>query len=57
MQLDVTDTVAVSELAATLDRCDVLVANAGGAFGADTVATSSPEDWRTMYDVNVIGTG
>ena len=29
-QLDVTDAAAISELAATLDRCDVLVANAGG---------------------------
>jgi NADP-dependent 3-hydroxy acid dehydrogenase YdfG len=55
-QLDVTDKVAVGQLAATLDRCDVLVANAGGAIGADTVATSSAEDWQAMYDVNVIGT-
>jgi NADP-dependent 3-hydroxy acid dehydrogenase YdfG len=34
----------------------VLVNNAGGAFGADPVATADPEDWRAMYDVNVLGT-
>jgi NADP-dependent 3-hydroxy acid dehydrogenase YdfG len=54
--LDVTDRAAVDALAASLDRCDVFVANAGGAIGADTVQASSPEDWRTMYEVNVLGT-
>jgi NADP-dependent 3-hydroxy acid dehydrogenase YdfG len=55
-QLDVTDKAAVDALAASLDRCDVLVANAGGAIGADTVAAASPADWLTMYEVNVLGT-
>jgi NADP-dependent 3-hydroxy acid dehydrogenase YdfG len=55
-QLDVTDRSAVDALAATLDRCDVLVANAGGALGADPVASASPDDWRAMYEVNVLGT-
>ena len=55
-QLDVTDRGAVDALAESLDRCDVLVANAGGAIGADTVAASSPADWQAMYDVNVLGT-
>jgi NADP-dependent 3-hydroxy acid dehydrogenase YdfG len=54
-ELDVTDRPAVEALAATLDRCDVLVANAGGAVGAETVADSSPADWQAMYDVNVLG--
>lgn len=54
--LDVTDRTAVDALAASLQRCDVLVNNAGGAIGADPVATGDPADWRTMYEVNVIGT-
>ncbi|MER6613455.1 SDR family oxidoreductase [Streptomyces xantholiticus] len=54
--LDVTDRPAVDSFAAALDRCDVLVNNAGGALGADPVATGDPADWRRMYEVNVIGT-
>ena len=54
--LDVTDRAAVDALAASLDRCDVLVANAGGAVGGDLIADGSPDDWRAMYEVNVIGT-
>jgi NADP-dependent 3-hydroxy acid dehydrogenase YdfG len=55
-RLDVTDRAAVDALAGSLDRCDVLVANAGGAVGADTVADGNPADWLTMYQVNVVGT-
>ena len=55
-RLDVTDRPAVDALAASLDRCDVLIAYAGGALGADTVADASPEEWRTMFEVNVLGT-
>ncbi|MET9425143.1 SDR family oxidoreductase [Streptomyces sp. NPDC006540] len=54
--LDVTDRPAVDSFAATLERCDVLVNNAGGALGADPVATGDPADWRHMFEVNVIGT-
>ncbi|MET7637103.1 SDR family oxidoreductase [Streptomyces sp. NPDC005438] len=54
--VDVTDREAVDAFAASLDRCDVLVNNAGGAFGQDTVAGGDPADWRWMYEVNVLGT-
>jgi NADP-dependent 3-hydroxy acid dehydrogenase YdfG len=55
-QLDVTNRPAVEAFAAALDSCDVLVANAGGAIGGDTVAAGSPDDWLAMYEVNVLGT-
>ncbi|WP_159943581.1 MULTISPECIES: SDR family NAD(P)-dependent oxidoreductase [unclassified Nocardiopsis] len=53
--LDVTDRAAVDAFAASLDSCDVLVNNAGGAIGTESVATGDPADWRAMYEVNVLG--
>src|ERR1041385_4355185 len=37
------------------DKIDVLVNNAGGAHGLDTVAQGKDEDWETMMQVNVLG--
>ena len=54
---DVTDPASAAALAdAVGDTLHVLVNNAGGAFGADPVATADPEQWRAMFDVNVLGT-
>ncbi|OUC93933.1 SDR family oxidoreductase [Streptosporangium minutum] len=53
--LDVTSQESVDELAASLDRCDVLVNNAGGAVGLEPVASGDVADWQKMYDVNVLG--
>jgi NADP-dependent 3-hydroxy acid dehydrogenase YdfG len=55
VSLDVTDAASVAALAADLDVVHVLVNNAGGAFGADPIESADPEDWRAMYDVNVLG--
>lgn len=53
---DVTDRDAVATLAqAAGDVVHVLVNNAGGAFGSDPVESADPEQWRAMYDVNVLG--
>ncbi|MEU0566413.1 SDR family NAD(P)-dependent oxidoreductase [Nonomuraea sp. NPDC005983] len=54
--LDVTSQESVDALVASLDRCDVLVNNAGGALGVETVANGRLDDWQRMYDTNVLGT-
>jgi NADP-dependent 3-hydroxy acid dehydrogenase YdfG len=54
--LDVTDRAQVFDLAESLESCAVLVANAGGAIGADEIAVASDEDWLAMYQANVLGT-
>ena len=53
---DVTSQESVDALAAVVgERLDVLVNNAGGAFGAGPVSAADSDDWRRMYEVNVIG--
>ncbi|MGK4903937.1 SDR family NAD(P)-dependent oxidoreductase [Streptomyces albus] len=54
--LDVTDRTAVDAFAERFPTLDVVVNNAGGALGADPVATGDPDEWRRMYETNVIGT-
>ncbi len=53
---DVTNAEDVAALADVVGRrLDVLVNNAGGAFGTTPVAEADADQWRRMYDVNVIG--
>jgi len=35
---------------------DVLINNAGGAIGMDSVEDGSIDEWRLMYEINVLGT-
>lgn len=53
--LDVTSPESVGDLAASLDDVAVLVNNAGGAIGVEKIADADPEDWRAMYETNVLG--
>jgi NADP-dependent 3-hydroxy acid dehydrogenase YdfG len=53
---DVTSPASVAGLAEVVgDSLHVLVNDAGGAFGFNPVAEADPEDWRRMFDVNVLG--
>ena len=54
--LDVTDPQSVEALVDAVPVCDLLVANAGGAYDLEPVATADPETWARTYDVNVLGT-
>lgn len=56
VRADVTDDAEVQSLAAQLGRVDVLVNNAGGAKGLQTVAEADLDDWRWMWETNVLGT-
>ncbi|MER7275719.1 SDR family oxidoreductase [Dactylosporangium sp. NPDC000244] len=57
---DVTSDESVAALAAAVEALDgtveLLVNNAGGAIGAETVEDADLADWQWMFDVNVLGT-
>lgn len=56
VRCDVTSAEDVAALTAAVgDRLDLLVNNAGGAFGFEPVAEADLGAWRRMYEVNVIG--
>jgi NADP-dependent 3-hydroxy acid dehydrogenase YdfG len=55
LRLDVTDPASVEALAAELDEVAVIVHSAGGALGLDPIADADEEQWRTMYESNVLG--
>ena len=54
-RLDVTDAASVEAFAAALPRVDVLVNNAGNAFGAESIAEADEAKWRAMFELNVMG--
>ncbi|HEU4736326.1 MAG TPA: SDR family NAD(P)-dependent oxidoreductase [Solirubrobacterales bacterium] len=53
--LDVTDPDSVQAFAAAVDRCDVLVNNAGGALGLAPIEAADEGQWLQMYEANVLG--
>jgi NADP-dependent 3-hydroxy acid dehydrogenase YdfG len=55
VRLDVTDPASVAEVAEALPVLSVLVNNAGGALGLEPVAEADEENWRQMYETNVMG--
>jgi NADP-dependent 3-hydroxy acid dehydrogenase YdfG len=55
-RVDVTNAASVDAALAHMDRVDVLVNNAGGAFDAAPVAEADLDSWARTYDVNVLGT-
>src|SRR5690349_13684472 len=56
VRLDVTDPASVEAFAAAVPQAKLLVNNAGGAKGLDPVAQADEDDWRWMFETNVIGT-
>lgn len=53
--LDVTDPRSIEQLADAAPECDLLVANAGGAFDLAPLGEADVEVWARTYDVNVLG--
>ena len=53
---DVPDPTSVAQLAAAVESVDVLLNNAGGAIGQESVEDADVEQWSRMFDVNALGT-
>lgn len=56
---DITSDDEVAALAAWVGEgggLDVLINNAGGAIGMDSVEAGSIDEWRWMFEINVLGT-
>ena len=56
LALDVTDAGSVTAFCEQIPAVTLLINNAGGALGVETVAEAVDAKWETMYDSNVLGT-
>jgi len=56
LPLDVTDPASCEAFCATIPRLHVLVNNAGGAKGTTSVMDADEDQWRWMWETNVLGT-
>ncbi len=55
LALDVTDIGSVERFATAIERVDVLVNNAGGALGTDSIREARDDRWEWMFQANVLG--
>ncbi len=58
LKVDVTESADIERMRdelAALGPLDAVVNNAGGAFGMASVEDGDVDDWRRMYEVNVLG--
>ena len=56
LPLDVTDADSCEAFCAAVPRLHVLVNNAGGAKGTTSVMDADEDQWRWMWETNVLGT-
>ncbi|MFI6364517.1 SDR family NAD(P)-dependent oxidoreductase [Nocardia sp. NPDC050630] len=56
LELDVTSEDSVRACTDAIENVDVLVNNAGGAKGLAPVTEAELDDWRWMWETNVLGT-
>ncbi|MEV0698862.1 SDR family oxidoreductase [Saccharopolyspora sp. NPDC050389] len=56
LPLDITDPDSVAAFVEQVPECHVLINNAGGAKGLAKVAEADEDDWRWMWETNVLGT-
>ena len=55
LPLDVTDTDSIAAFVRRVPQCHLLVNNAGGAVGVETIADAVDDKWRAMWETNVLG--
>ena len=55
LRLDVADPDSVAGLAESLPEVSVVVNNAGGALGLEHLGDADEENWRQMWEANVMG--
>ncbi|MGZ4400312.1 MAG: SDR family NAD(P)-dependent oxidoreductase [Gaiellaceae bacterium] len=55
LSLDVTDRDSLGAFAEAVPECHVLVCSAGGALGLGPVTELDEQDWRWMWEANVLG--
>lgn len=55
LPLDVTDAESCTAFCTTIPRLNVLVNNAGGAKGTTSVMDADEDQWRWMWETNVVG--